>query len=101
MNRRACLLNVERSLTGKRWEARLDDGRAGLTLAQRLELPEIVGRLLAARGVNSESAALFLNPTLRDLLPNPSVLQDMDQAARRLADESEILIHRTRISRYE
>lgn len=89
MNRRACLLNVERSLTGKRWEARLDDGRAGLTLAQRLELPEIVGRLLAARGVNSESAALFLNPTLRDLLPNPSVLQDMDQAARRLADAIE------------
>ena len=86
MTRRACLLGVERSLTGKRWEARLDDGRAGLTLAQRLELPEIVGRLLAARGVTSETAGLFLNPTLRDLLPNPSSLKDMDAAAARLAD---------------
>jgi single-stranded-DNA-specific exonuclease len=89
VHRRSCLLGVERSLTGKRWEARLDDGRAGLTLAQRLELPEIVGRLLAARGVDSESAALFLNPTLRDLLPNPSALRDMDVAANRLADAIE------------
>lgn len=89
MTRRACLLGVERSLTGKRWEVRLDDGRAGLTLAQRLDLPEVVGRLLAARGVTSESAALFLNPTLRDLLPNPSSLQDMDVAARRLAEAVE------------
>ncbi|MEX0924271.1 MAG: single-stranded-DNA-specific exonuclease RecJ [Rhodovibrionaceae bacterium] len=65
------------------------DGRAALTLAQRLELPEIVGRLLAARGVSPEEAALFLAPTLRDLLPNPSRLQDMDTAARRLAEAVE------------
>ncbi len=89
MTKRACLLGVERSLTGKRWETRLADGRAGLTLSQRLDLPEIVGRLLAARGVTPEGAALFLSPTLRDLLPNPSTLRDMDVAAQRLAEAVE------------
>jgi single-stranded-DNA-specific exonuclease len=61
------------------------DGRAGLAIAQRLELPELVGRLLAARGVAPEAAADFLEPTLRALLPDPSVLADMDAAAARLA----------------
>ncbi len=45
----------------------------------------MVGRLLAARGVPVEAAADFLEPTLRALLPDPSVLTDMDAAADRLA----------------
>ena len=49
-------------------------------------MPEIVGRLLAARGVGLEAAADFLDPTLRALLPDPSVLRDMDRAAARLAE---------------
>ncbi len=54
-------------------------------IAQRLGLPEIIGRLLAARGVTIETAGHFLEPTLRALLPDPSVLTDMDAAAARLA----------------
>ncbi|MBN8873504.1 MAG: single-stranded-DNA-specific exonuclease RecJ [Rhodospirillales bacterium] len=49
-------------------------------------VPEIVGRLLAARGIDLDSAGHFLEPTLRALLPDPSVLADMDAAAERLAD---------------
>jgi single-stranded-DNA-specific exonuclease len=48
-------------------------------------VPEIVGRLLAARGVGIDAASDFLEPTLRALLPDPSVLADMDAAADRLA----------------
>ena len=77
-------LGVERSLTGRRWRARLGDERAGLAIAQRLALPEIVGRLLAGRGVAPEAAETFLNPTLRELLPDPSRFRDMDKAADRL-----------------
>ncbi len=78
-------LGVERSVTGRRWRARLGDERAGLAIAQRLALPEIVGRLLAGRGIGPEAAESFLNPTLRDLLPDPSRFRDMDSAAERLA----------------
>ena len=61
----------------------------GLGIAQRAGVPEIVGRLLAARGIGVEEAADFLDPTLRALLPDPSRLTDMDAAAERLADAAE------------
>jgi single-stranded-DNA-specific exonuclease len=82
--RRACFLGVERSLGGKRWEERLSDPRAALVLSQRLDLPEIVGRVLAARGVGLDEAERFLEPRLRDCLPDPSRLKDMDAAVARL-----------------
>jgi single-stranded-DNA-specific exonuclease len=78
-------LGVERSLTGRRWRERAGEARAGLAIAQRLALPEILGRLMASRGVGPETAESFLNPTLRELLPDPSRFRDMDKAADRLA----------------
>ncbi len=82
---RDCFLGVERSIGGKRWEARLGDPRRGLALAQRLDLPEIVGRAIAARGIALEQAAAFLAPSLRETLPDPLHLKDMDRAAARLS----------------
>lgn len=82
---RPCLLGVERSLTGKRWEARGQDERLALALSQRLGQPELLGRVLAARGVTLEAAEAFLAPTLRDQLPDPAVLADMEPAVDRLA----------------
>ena len=78
-------LSVSASLTGRRWNFREGEDRIGLGIAQRLNLPEMVGRLLAARGIGLDTAAHFLEPTLRALLPDPSVLADMDSAAERLA----------------
>ncbi|MCC7167702.1 MAG: single-stranded-DNA-specific exonuclease RecJ [Rhodospirillales bacterium] len=48
-------------------------------------LPEIVGRMLASRGIDLDRAQGFLNPTLKADLPNPSSLRDLDRAAERLA----------------
>jgi single-stranded-DNA-specific exonuclease len=64
---------------------RSGEDRIGLGIAQRIDVPEIVGRLLAARGIDADAACHFLDPTLRALLPDPSVLVDMDVAADRLA----------------
>src|SRR6266567_3506394 len=77
-------LGVERSLTGRRWRQRLADDRIGLALAQRLAIPEILGRVLAARGIDAESAERFLSPTLREQLPDPSGFKDMDAAGGRV-----------------
>ena len=79
-------LGVEKSYGGKRWDAADTDERLGLALAQRHYLPEIVGRILAARGINVDTADDFLHPQLRRLLPDPSHFLDMDVAAQRLAD---------------
>jgi single-stranded-DNA-specific exonuclease len=78
-------LKVEHSLNGRRWELRAADERLALALSQRLRLPEIVGRVMAGRGVTLDDAEIYLNPNLRTLLPDPSKLKDMDKAARRLA----------------
>ena len=81
----AAMLGVERSLLGRRWRARLAESRAGLALAQAIEVPELIGRVLAARGVAAEDAPAFLDPTLRALLPDPNHLRDMEKAVVRLA----------------
>jgi len=75
---------VDRSVTGRRWMLRQSDERAGLALSQRLDIPEIVGRVMAARGISLEGAEQFLDPTLRNALPDPASLIGMDVAAERL-----------------
>ena len=77
-------LGVERSLRGLRWRERSGDARLGLTLAQRLDVPEIVGRILAGRGVAESEAERFLAPTLRDALPDPLSFKGMEEAAARI-----------------
>lgn len=79
------LFGVERSAKGARWIGCAVDDRLALALSQRHALPEIVARVLAARGIGLDDAPAFLNPTLRALLPDPSVLRDMDRAAERIA----------------
>ena len=81
---RAAFLGVERSLTGRRWAARLADERTALAIAQRHGLPDAVARLLAARDVDLDSVTEFLDPTLRRFLPDPLHLKDMDVAIARL-----------------
>jgi single-stranded-DNA-specific exonuclease len=79
------VLGITRSVTGRRWVWRDSDSRTALGIAQRLDVPEVVGRLLAARGIGIDAAGDYLEPTLRALMPDPSSLIDMDQAADRIA----------------
>jgi single-stranded-DNA-specific exonuclease len=78
------VLGVGQSVSGRRWRWRGGDEQAGQEIAERLALPEIVGRLLAQRGIDLDHAPGFLRPRLRDQLPDPSHLRDMEAAAARL-----------------
>ncbi|WP_134680752.1 single-stranded-DNA-specific exonuclease RecJ [Paracoccus ravus] len=78
-------LSVESSLTGRFWrgpDAQLD--RAAEALAQDSRLPLPVTRILAARGINAPEAQSFLDPKLRDLMPDPLTMRDMAKAADRI-----------------
>jgi len=78
-------LGVERSASGKRWRLRhAADESAAAAIATQLAVPEILARLLSQRGVGLEEAARFLSPRLRDQLPDPAHLKDMDRAVERL-----------------
>jgi single-stranded-DNA-specific exonuclease len=80
-------LDVRRSANGVRWVHRLDrrQENVALAIAQADGIPDLVARVLAGRGVGVEEAARFLDPTIRDLLPDPASLSGMEAAAERLA----------------
>ncbi|MFX6119337.1 hypothetical protein ABTE85_24000, partial [Acinetobacter baumannii] len=56
-----------------------------LAMSQSHDLPDILSRVLAGRGVTAEGVQAFLEPTIRAAMPDPSVLTDMDRAVERLA----------------
>ena len=48
---------------------------------------DLVKKILAGRGVLADAdVKKFLNPSIKEYMPNPSVLMDMDNAARIIAD---------------
>ncbi len=74
-------LGVARSLTGRRWVGPDPaEERLARAIAQTAGVPEVVAGVLARRGVAPCDAAAHLAPALRDLMPDPSRLRDMDAA---------------------
>ncbi|MEZ5825217.1 MAG: DHH family phosphoesterase [Geminicoccaceae bacterium] len=76
---------VERSFTGRRWFLQEPDPERTVRLSQRLHLPDIVARVLACRDLDQDEAKAFLDPRIRELLPDPSHLLGLDAAVERLA----------------
>lgn len=83
-------LDVERSCRGLRWQARCEDEGAISELEQVKLLDNLTARLLAGRGITTETADEFLGPTLRGSMPDPSSLKDMDKAASLILDAIEV-----------
>ena len=85
---RAPYLGVSQSARGFAWRERLEpaDMPLATAISQRHGLPELLGRMLAARGIALEDVPVMLDPTIKALMPDPSVLQGMDKAAARIAD---------------
>ena len=86
-NVETAFLNVEQSLTGRRWigpGAEIE--RLAEAMVQSTALPDAVCRCLALRGVAPEAAAAYLAPTLRESLPDPRTLRDAEVAAGRIAE---------------
>ena len=53
-------------------------------LVRSAGISPVLAHFLAARGMTAADAADYLNPTIKKLLPNPSVLKDMDKAVARV-----------------
>ena len=77
-------LGVDASLTGRKWVGPgVEIERATEVLLQQTALPQALCQVLARRGVSAAEAEQFLAPSLRDLLPDPRSLRDMEKAATR------------------
>ncbi|MAM62820.1 single-stranded-DNA-specific exonuclease RecJ [Maritimibacter sp. UBA3975] len=78
-------LGVEDSLTGRRWVGPgVEIDRQCEALAQATGYPQAVCAVLARRGISAVEAAGFLAPTIRETLPDPRSMRDMDRAAARV-----------------
>ena len=78
-------LDVGQSATGRRWVGpSVEDDRLSEAMVQATGLPLPVCRTLVRRGVAAAEAERFLAPTLRETLPDPRSLRDMETAAARL-----------------
>jgi len=81
-------LDVERSVCGRAWRDRLDERATSraLAIAQRHNISELLARVLAGRGVEIDEVESFLDPTVRQLMPDPHVVTAMEAATLRIAD---------------
>lgn len=88
----AAYMGVAQSVRGYRWQERLDGPAAharATAISQQHGLSDLMGRVLAARNVALDDVPVFLDPTLKSLMPDPSMLRDMDKCASRIADAIE------------
>jgi single-stranded-DNA-specific exonuclease len=77
-------LGVETSATGRRWVGpTVETDRLAEAMAQETRLPMALARVLVSRGVAPAGAKQFLEPQLRDLLPDPRGLKGMGVASAR------------------
>ncbi|HEX4693191.1 single-stranded-DNA-specific exonuclease RecJ [Sphingomonas sp.] len=81
------VLNITSSILGQpwRWRALAADARD-----PGFRPDDLVTQLLLARGVTRDDIDANRAPSIRGFMPNPSIFNDMDKAARRLADAVEV-----------
>ncbi len=78
------LYENKRSVGGKYWQMRSEDERLSMALSQKFGLSYTAGQIMAGRGLTLETSESYLSPKLRDLMPDPIHLKDMDMAILRL-----------------
>ncbi|MBD5400356.1 single-stranded-DNA-specific exonuclease RecJ [bacterium] len=73
---------VEKSVLGRAWVSAYSDENE---IFSRPE--DLVGKILHCRGIDGDAARdKFLNPSIKEYMPDPFVLRDMDMAARTITD---------------
>ncbi|MCO5164501.1 MAG: single-stranded-DNA-specific exonuclease RecJ [Mesorhizobium sp.] len=84
---RRLFLGIRASANGCAWEYRLSERKenVALAIAQGHGISDIVARVLAGRDVGPDTAARFMDPAIRDLMPDPLTMTDMGKAGERIA----------------
>ncbi len=71
---------VFKSVKNKKWTHSSFDSRAALNITQKTGLPYVLAQILSSRNIDVQEVSDFLEPKLKDLLPDPFHLLDMDKA---------------------
>ena len=73
----------ELSVSGKNWISKEFNSEDINFYKTNYFLDEIVAKLLSIRKIKKEEVKLFLDPSIKNILPNPYILKDMDKAIER------------------
>ncbi len=71
------------SVLGKDWKPKVYSDERVNYLRDNFNLSEIVSKLIAIRNIKLEEVNIFLNPKIKNLLPNPFILKDMEKSVDR------------------
>jgi single-stranded-DNA-specific exonuclease len=71
------------SVSGKNWISKKFNSEEIIFYKTNYFLDEIVAKLLSIRKIKKEEVKLFLEPSIKSILPNPYILKDMERAIER------------------
>ena len=71
------------SVSGKNWIPKEYDQNDLIFIKENFSLDEIISKLLSIRRISKDEIKTFLNPSIKNILPNPNNLIDMDKSTQR------------------
>ena len=71
------------SVSGRNWILKNFDHNDIRYIKENFSLDEITSRLLSIRKIKKEEINSFLNPSIKNFLPNPNILEDMEKSTLR------------------
>ena len=71
------------SVSGRNWILKKYNQEEQMFFKDNFSLDEITSKLLAIRKIKREDVISFLNPSIKNFLPNPEILNDMKKSSQR------------------
>ena len=72
------------SYTDNKWQIKIYDERQAELIGQKFEVSNLIAKLFSIRNISIDDIDSYLNPTLKDNMPDPNILMDMDKACERI-----------------
>ncbi len=74
---------ISNSVSNKNWIFKKYNEQDVTFFKENYSLDELTSKLLSIRNIKKEDVQTFLNPSIKNFLPNPEILKDMQKSAKR------------------
>ena len=74
------------SVSSKNWILKKYNQEDVIFFKDNFSLDEITSKLLSIRNINKDEVKGFLNPSIKNFLPNPYILNDMEKSCKKVSD---------------
>ena len=74
---------ISNSVSNKHWIFKKYNEQDVIFYKENYSLDELTSKLLSIRNIRKEDVQTFLNPSIKNFLPDPEILNDMQKSAKR------------------